>query len=1230
MKKSLLLLLLIVSFAHAQKKYQSLLWEISGNGLTKNSYLYGSMHVSEKVSYHLSDAFFKHLLAADFVANESEPSSWIEIYDVLNTDLNYENTHNDKFYSTFYQQPIKKEQLYPLFVNNNHTLNNILFRTSETEKEYQEDTYLDMFIHQTGKKYRKQTIGLENAKSSMITIMNIETTEMKPKEQNVQAIMKLLKEKSFNQALLDYYRDKNLDMIDSIYTLIAPENYLKTMLYDRNVVMTQSIDSIMRKGSLFAAIGAAHLPGKNGVIESLRQKGFTVTPVIDAYTEKGKLIKKEIDDYFVKPVFETLATADGMMRLPMTTKAIYSGDDISTPDLSNGGIINLKRVPLRNYLRKDAIGFDPQTIDSLFYENIPGDILEKRQFSEDNYMVFDIKSRTTTGNAQRYRYYITPLEIINVSMSGNGDYVRKYENEIFNNISVRNGSTAWETITPNKGGFSVSAPAYHLLYGNRESSNPADVELTAYDATEKGYYFITEKTLLDNENLEDTQFELQRIQDEFLTQIGAVKLSGIPTATGYESEATLGERTVSLKTLVHGQKYYMLGAVDASARNAARFFESFRLLPFHYNDPVRTLIDKEAYFSISIPEKQNEKLFWKSEPAKKKWNPVTKENIFVGKTNNYNFTSASGKTVELKFLEYHRYATEKNMDSVWTYFRRSIKKDYADEVYESDVPQHSLESPQLYLKNGFSKSSWEKSLGKNLQAASPILLKDEKITFNNEQQYYVMDVTATTANSAQEIRYRAIFKNGLSYYFETLVEKDYKKDDSFIETTFNSFKLLDVPQQRSIFSSKMDLFMDDIQSENDSIRHSAIASVYMLDPVASDLPRLKKFLMTLTFEPEEMQAQTDLLEKIGTIDDPEVIPFLENQYKSAGTNTILQFAVLRALANNESKAAYKKIMELLEYDLPLSDNPYEIAGIFRHFSSDLENSQVLFPDIFQFYPVGEYHDPIINFTNSLLENGYVKTQKLSAFKKMLLTNAKLEYKRVASWKSKQDAKLDTEDSYESTPPVSDLTDYLNLLIRFKKDRSVADLIRKIKLLKIDEVNIEVARLELISNNTLDKETQLELLENPATSFITYQLLLNAKQMQNIATWDDNMIADAAIVHFEQIKVPSDHFSIIDTRVVPVGEKEVTYYFYRITGSTDENRYNEYAKFTDRLAAVAFVNQKDGLDPRAFKSVPAQDIRDEDQIQQQIHAMIDASLNTSRTRASFGKQENSYNIMYDGY
>ncbi|MFN5773847.1 MAG: hypothetical protein ACK447_12255, partial [Flavobacterium sp.] len=63
MKLLIRLLWVVGAVAYAQTPVEkSLLWEISGNGLVKKSYLYGTFHVNEKISYHLPDDFYTHLL----------------------------------------------------------------------------------------------------------------------------------------------------------------------------------------------------------------------------------------------------------------------------------------------------------------------------------------------------------------------------------------------------------------------------------------------------------------------------------------------------------------------------------------------------------------------------------------------------------------------------------------------------------------------------------------------------------------------------------------------------------------------------------------------------------------------------------------------------------------------------------------------------------------------------------------------------------------------------------------------------------------------------------------------------------------------------------------------------------------------------------------------------------------------------------------------------------------
>jgi uncharacterized protein YbaP (TraB family) len=56
----------------------------------------------------------------------------------------------------------------------------------------------------------------------------------------------------------------------------------KTMITTRNHGMADSAKAFIDKGSAFIAVGAMHLPGEEGLVELLRQAGYTVTRVDEA------------------------------------------------------------------------------------------------------------------------------------------------------------------------------------------------------------------------------------------------------------------------------------------------------------------------------------------------------------------------------------------------------------------------------------------------------------------------------------------------------------------------------------------------------------------------------------------------------------------------------------------------------------------------------------------------------------------------------------------------------------------------------------------------------------------------------------------------------------------------------------------------------------------------------------------------------------------------------------
>ncbi|WP_417354361.1 TraB/GumN family protein [Flavobacterium sp.] len=1227
MRKLALLLLLAFSctlFAQ-EKKYQSLLWEVSGNGLTKKSYLYGSMHVSDKVSYHLSDAFFKHLLDADMVANESEPSTWIDLYGVLSRD-GYDYYGQGKFYSEFYLTPLEKDKMYPLFYMNNFTMNNLLFRTNEHQKEYQEETYLDMFIYRTGRKYNKKTVGLEDTKTSIINVMNADMTNTKPKEENIIALQKILKNNGYDEAMINFYRDKDLDMIDSLTVLSAPEGYLKALLYDRNVVMVKSIDSLAQKGSLFAAVGAAHLPGKKGIIEMLRKKGYTVNPVFDNYTEEGKAKKQEIEAYFVKPTYKQYTSPDGTISLPLYKAVIENEDNIESPDLANGGYINVKRLPLLDFLKKDNKPFNHKSLDSLFYENIPGKITDKKFYTQDGYDIYDIKNVTKTGNTQRYRYYITPLEIIVVSMAGEEDYTRKFENDVFSKITLKPITSQWKDITPNRGSFSLKAPSYTIVYGDRVNSKTvSNIEMYSYNPQDKAHYFLLERALSDNNNLENSAFELKRIQYEFYNQldIDSTETKMTETPLSFTSVSAIGDKTIRLKSFLKGSKYYLMGAVGANEADSNIFFDSFEYKPKVSETEYRVFKDTTAGFEVDVPKLQNEYLDFVSKQDYRYGNE--KKNYFRTKDEHYSFNLPSGQAVNVWYHQDHKYKKPQSIDSLTVKIRKMITgSDDDEEEYDPEISSISdlyLGGTPVYSRNRNFKTAWDGIIAKDPLVKHKTEIKNEKTSFDKNTGIYKMEALAVDNKSEQAIKYALIYKNGKGYLMRTLVDKDYKNNDQQLEKIFNSFRLL--PDENEDINSKnrLALFIEDAKSEHDSIRYSALHSVSSLTIEKEDLPALESFIDTFEFKKDETEALTELYEKIGELKDKRAISFLEKQYKKEDANTITQFAVLKALNRQKSEDAYRKILELMEYDLPISDNNYELTRLFSGFSNNTEKSKVLFPDIFQFYSINEYHEPILSFTSKLLESDAVKAKKLKSFKKMILTNAKLELKRVKSRKDKHEIK----ELYQGVPETKELIDYITLLYPFRNDSNVKSFFDNVKKTDVKQANLAISKLN-IDNGIIDKNEIASLLKDQETLFITYNRLhKKAPELTEGISHTD--VAASAIFTIKGLNTKEDSLIFTEKRIFPVYSHKAEFYFFKLKNISEDKDPYDYDP--DKLIGIAFLQDEKGINPTAFKMIAPKTIIDEDEMENYYKEMIDSILNGDKTRASFTKAS-EYNSMYGDY
>jgi uncharacterized protein YbaP (TraB family) len=86
--------------------------------------------------------------------------------------------------------------------------------------------------------------------------------------------------KSAIAVMNDAYTRNDLNTLHKLmYAGTYKREEMKPLLDDRNHYWMQQLPELMKDQSLFIAVGALHLVGETGLVQELRKKGYTVTPV---------------------------------------------------------------------------------------------------------------------------------------------------------------------------------------------------------------------------------------------------------------------------------------------------------------------------------------------------------------------------------------------------------------------------------------------------------------------------------------------------------------------------------------------------------------------------------------------------------------------------------------------------------------------------------------------------------------------------------------------------------------------------------------------------------------------------------------------------------------------------------------------------------------------------------------------------------------------------------------
>jgi hypothetical protein len=286
-KKSFLLTagLLTATLAFSQTPH-TLLWRISGKGITRPSFLFGTMHILCANDAVLSDSLKAVISACDevyFEINLSDMSDMMNAiqYMRMNGNEKLSDLLGPKDYARVKDYFTQHASMLPFGMLERFKPMLISGLIEEQGLGCQTTDGVELQIMKTLKEQepKKPINGLETAAFQAGLFDSI------PYEKQAKELVDYLdsmdENKKITQQLAALYTSQDLDGIQALSDKEDPEmsGYMDLLLYNRNKKWAKALDGLLRGKSLLIAVGAGHLPGQQGVIELLRKEGYTVDPV---------------------------------------------------------------------------------------------------------------------------------------------------------------------------------------------------------------------------------------------------------------------------------------------------------------------------------------------------------------------------------------------------------------------------------------------------------------------------------------------------------------------------------------------------------------------------------------------------------------------------------------------------------------------------------------------------------------------------------------------------------------------------------------------------------------------------------------------------------------------------------------------------------------------------------------------------------------------------------------
>ena len=274
----------------------SLLWEITGNGLEKPSYLYGTIHIYDTTIFKIPEQVYMAIdscpnFALELDMNDlfSQSAAMAKRMIITDPDSTLDKLLPPEVYSEVMETPFIKM----LGERANQTKPIFLYQYLMVENPMSSNS-VDMDLNNYANNHGKFIFGIENIDEQLAVMDSMSLSEQ---AQGIIDMYEYCQKEgiSFHAAgkqmfgkMQQAYKNqdmKEFEKLEDEFTMTASSPVADSaMIANRNINMANRINDFIEKGEpLFAGVGAMHLPDykdMRGVITLLKEKGYNLRPIL--------------------------------------------------------------------------------------------------------------------------------------------------------------------------------------------------------------------------------------------------------------------------------------------------------------------------------------------------------------------------------------------------------------------------------------------------------------------------------------------------------------------------------------------------------------------------------------------------------------------------------------------------------------------------------------------------------------------------------------------------------------------------------------------------------------------------------------------------------------------------------------------------------------------------------------------------------------------------------------